>query len=295
MGYMGFGMRKENYSRKPKRAFTKLKEVYGHDMDIPKSKNKIKTKGPISFKKHDYKPFYQTRIYKITKRSIVALVFCSLIWAIFIQSHYDKYQKDQFEAQGFAEYYKAEMSHLSQLFEILDKQRNKLVSIRYFPLTGDYNLRIKHPSVHEAMNSTDIHFARFDGGSQNFRKTNDDAIDGHIIILKRQTSIIHEDNWVYAMNKVVASQIPSSIIKYLEMDEVDFLKFLAMTAKLGEKIKIETGTIYADFHHDDFGYYDIIYSEYELKSSTVLKYGSRYKNLVGKLDDNVYWTRQELF
>ncbi|WP_200975176.1 hypothetical protein [Echinicola sp. 20G] len=31
MGYMGFGMRKEDYKRKPKEALTRYKEVYGND------------------------------------------------------------------------------------------------------------------------------------------------------------------------------------------------------------------------------------------------------------------------
>jgi len=31
MGYMGFGMRKEDYKRKPKDAFVLYKEVYGND------------------------------------------------------------------------------------------------------------------------------------------------------------------------------------------------------------------------------------------------------------------------
>lgn len=33
MGYMGFGMKKENYTRKPRKAFQHLKKLYGDRLD----------------------------------------------------------------------------------------------------------------------------------------------------------------------------------------------------------------------------------------------------------------------
>ena len=39
MGYMGFGMRKEVYTRKPKTSFGRMKKIYGDHMeDFHKSK-----------------------------------------------------------------------------------------------------------------------------------------------------------------------------------------------------------------------------------------------------------------
>ncbi|MEO9852010.1 MAG: hypothetical protein ABJH72_14265 [Reichenbachiella sp.] len=293
MGYMGFGMRKEVYTRKPKKVFTKLKEMYGQKLVGPNSATTTRPLGSVSYEKHSYKPFYQTRFYKILKRTVLSVLAISLIWTFFIQEHFEKYLKIQFEAKGFSELYQTEMSHLTQLFETIDARRNKMISIRYYPWSKDYDIRIKHPLVHEAMNPADIHFSRFDGGSQNFRKPNDDTIDEHILILKRETSIIHEENWVYAMNNVVASQVPSSIVRYLEMDEVEFLEFLAIVAKLGEEIEIEASTIKTGFEHKIFGYYEIKYSTYELKSSVEIRSGLKYKKLIGTLADNVYWSRSE--
>ena len=61
-------MRKEDYKRKPKRAYSKLKEIYGEDVNFPKSNIDSKQTGQISFKKHSYKPFYEKRFHKIAKR-----------------------------------------------------------------------------------------------------------------------------------------------------------------------------------------------------------------------------------
>lgn len=41
MGYMGFGMRKEVYTRKPKSSFSRIKKVYGdHAEDFYHFKNR---------------------------------------------------------------------------------------------------------------------------------------------------------------------------------------------------------------------------------------------------------------
>lgn len=47
MGYMGFGMRKEAYTRKPKAAFKKVKKVYGEKPVFPKSKTTAPAPGKI--------------------------------------------------------------------------------------------------------------------------------------------------------------------------------------------------------------------------------------------------------
>lgn len=56
MGYMGFGMRKEVYTRKPKRSFSRLKEIYGENLErfklISKNKKKWSEKEKDDFRKY---------------------------------------------------------------------------------------------------------------------------------------------------------------------------------------------------------------------------------------------------
>lgn len=82
MGYMGFGMRKEVYTRKPKEVFKRLKKIYGPGASVPKSNIKLKTQRPVSYEKHTYKPFYQTRFYKITKLIILAILVGLLLLSL---------------------------------------------------------------------------------------------------------------------------------------------------------------------------------------------------------------------
>lgn len=46
MGYMGFGMKKENYTRKPRKAFKHLKKLYGDRLekfDQPEKRTELKS------------------------------------------------------------------------------------------------------------------------------------------------------------------------------------------------------------------------------------------------------------
>jgi len=60
MGYMGFGMRKEDYKRTPKKSFDKIKNKYGVDLNLPKVEGKPNEDIPnrnVPIKR--FKHFYQ--------------------------------------------------------------------------------------------------------------------------------------------------------------------------------------------------------------------------------------------
>lgn len=61
MGYMGFGMRKEDYKRKPKEAFGKLKRYL--DVSKPSSIHPSDVSSE-KFVRFRYRHFYETRFLK---------------------------------------------------------------------------------------------------------------------------------------------------------------------------------------------------------------------------------------
>ena len=85
MGYMGFGMRKENYSRKPKKAFEKIKQVYGENVCLPEVDVQAKTSklaiAPIKRFKH----FYQTKAFKIIRVGTLLLGCFLLVWEFYLK------------------------------------------------------------------------------------------------------------------------------------------------------------------------------------------------------------------
>ncbi|UII23149.1 hypothetical protein [Fulvivirga ligni] len=65
MGYMGFGMRKEVYTRKPKRSFEKIKELYGNDIPrVEESDGKYELKAEEILNKKRFRTLYDTKAFR---------------------------------------------------------------------------------------------------------------------------------------------------------------------------------------------------------------------------------------
>jgi hypothetical protein len=79
MGYMGFGMRKEVYTRKPKTSFGKIKEIYGDHLERYSIK---KGQGEWSEKdKEDFKAFVKKKIKseQLQESTYNAIIFTIII------------------------------------------------------------------------------------------------------------------------------------------------------------------------------------------------------------------------
>ena len=85
MGYMGLGMRKEDYTRKPKRSFDKIKKIYGDTLDFPKTKSKAKIDKPVSFRRKRFKHFGDMAFVKVIK-VVFFLVILSLLFLLLVLS-----------------------------------------------------------------------------------------------------------------------------------------------------------------------------------------------------------------
>ncbi len=81
MGYMGFGMNKEVYKRKPKTAFEKVKRI--NAVDYKKKKlvtTAANTKPGQRYERTRYKHFRDTLFYKI----IVTVILITIIIFVYI-------------------------------------------------------------------------------------------------------------------------------------------------------------------------------------------------------------------
>lgn len=76
MGYMGFGMRKEDYTRRPKSAFSKMKKIYGDHME-DYHKSKAPKKEWSEKDKEEFKKFITN---KIKQNNMAEGVFNAIIY-----------------------------------------------------------------------------------------------------------------------------------------------------------------------------------------------------------------------
>jgi nitrate reductase NapE component len=82
MGYMGFGMRKEDYTRKPKKAFKKYKEHFETNRALQDDvENYWNTNEKIS----RYKQLKETLGFRIFIALILVVAFGYIIWIFLIR------------------------------------------------------------------------------------------------------------------------------------------------------------------------------------------------------------------
>ena len=76
MGYMGFGMRKEVYTRRPKTSFSKMKKIYGDHME-----DFHKSKAPKNeWSEQDKEEFKRIVANKIKQSNLMESVFNAIIY-----------------------------------------------------------------------------------------------------------------------------------------------------------------------------------------------------------------------
>lgn len=90
MGYMGFGMKKSVYQRKPKSSFSKMKNVYGdHLEDFQKSSKGMQAMSEKE--KEDFRLEFAKKtkgdnlIWKILKVIAILAVFAFIAWVLILQ------------------------------------------------------------------------------------------------------------------------------------------------------------------------------------------------------------------
>lgn len=124
-------MRKEVYTRKAKKAFSKLKQKYGDQTSLPKSNIKFEQSKSISYQKHSYRPFFESKTYRIIKVIALVAVAMLLVWHFWIQERYFQYRRDQFQTTGFRQLYQSELQHFDTTFEYAASMDDKIISIKY--------------------------------------------------------------------------------------------------------------------------------------------------------------------
>lgn len=294
MGYMGFGMRKEVYTRKPKAAFKKLKKIYGKHPNLPASNVPKAPSNSTSFEKHSYKPFFQTLPYLIFKRTLILFLLGTGIWFGCLDEPFLEYQRKRFEQNEIVNFYHTELQEYQRILSFLESRTDRIISIHFTGLYDSFDFRIRSTKL-DTLNPYSMRYVSFEGIEERTRQLNHDEIVNGTITVERKGFLTktYQNNWAYSLRSVVPNQVPSSMIDYLESDREELLQFFNDVKSINEWVNVEPDSISVHFHDPRFGRYTIVYSTQAPVPTSELKGGYYYNTLVGKLDNNVYWIRNE--
>lgn len=245
MGYNGMGMRKENYKRKPRRAFEKVKHLTkpatGELKELPEKSfgniQGVKT-APLYKSKYFWYPFISL---------IIALaVAFDLNTNSFSNSVFFGWMVPD-DTQELKEYYQEHKAGIDSVFQFVKKRNGKLAGIR-FDAEGIL-LKLRSEDYEELgegqnpllyhRNSTDFH-----------SKDEPEIINGALKVDTYGYHRLYPDFWSYTLKAARLRDINTTIIAHLETSYTELHSILTILAREHYEVNLlnNTPAITLQFH-----------------------------------------------
>ena len=235
MGFMGFGMRKEVYKRKPKESFKRIKEIYGNDWTkINHNPNAPKLTSEEILNKPRFKSIHDTKIYKYGKISIIILLLGAFL-------NFSIVQPWLFERR-LSNYKQSLIESYSNEYDFLLNSGNKLQKLSYFNIDSTsrmYMVLTKNIDFENFFNFNDKQVARIGTWNSNASSV---KFDEGLIFIDRYDSIqTINDKWI------VIYKSDTTDLTYFEI-----LKFTGVESQYIEDIrsKLRSTKISSVTHED---------------------------------------------
>ncbi len=283
MGYMGFGMKKEVYTRKPKKAFNKLKQVYGQSVAIPKST--INGKKPKKYLvRNRFKHFSQTVVGKILKflvlGSIVGLFIGYSVWEMFLKEPYFNFRRSQFEKRELASLISNKFGRLETASVYFINRGDKISDLFIYASDSNrFNITIKHFYQMEKITKDSVSYM----SSDCYFYCPDFEIIGSSLIYKGELA---KNRWQLSFDNINPDKVPFSFYEYLETNKEEFRQVIDSIDEIHNEINVGSFYISTIYNHNKFGRYRIYISKANLDNDL-----SKLKRKSGKVSDGVYWVR----
>jgi hypothetical protein len=287
MGYMGFGMRKEDYTRRPKKSFNKIKKIYGEDLNLPKVKGKTDEYISIeNLESRRFKQFYQTRTFKIISITFFISIIGYLAWDLWIFEILKDRQINKFERTGIIKYYNDNKSDFLLIKEYITEKSDRVSEIKFDSKTKAYSISIRDKKLTNTVPKNEIFRYYYDG--KLFPGISNDKIDNGMLVLKNNSI---DQNWAYTFINVKLEQIDKSFIDYIDNSSTNLNKIVTLIKDKEIGIIHTNDKTLISFNHSSYGQYNIVFTDKVLKD-TKLKLGDTdIETKVGQIDNGIYWTK----
>lgn len=278
MGYMGFGMRKEVYKRRPKEAFKKLKK---HQKGRT---GEVKDKGaPAEFELYKpFKPAYQRWWFKISAVLIIGFtIYTFLDNTVWAEQRLVK-GTQLFEESGIDQFYKEQKSTIDSVFAFMEAREGRLnyvlkdwnsdliLGFR----SADYNTKRAGRSEKDHHNSSQYSYGQTDYSVGDYELT----------FKKTGTSKTYSDYWSFDLHVEHMGKVPSGFLNHIDCTRADLDKFVRFIATKGWEVNY-----YENGHILHFRNLDSRYSIY--LTDSLETFTEKDLKEFRTIEDGVYWTK----
>jgi hypothetical protein len=268
MGYMGFGMQKENYTRKPKKAFEKYKEKF----DLERGTEGDPTNS-AKFERRTFKHFVEGWIFKITFFFVVCAFIFYSAWEFILKQPIYEHARQRFEKHDIGSFYNTNRSMLSNLLRFAKQNKDRLQTLEYLSASA-FSITL-HNGEQGRTN-----YASFE------KDRVYDSIKNGVVIRAKGLPI--QKPWEYRLQFNLDDARRYQVLHYLHQEK-DHLKWILSQMKAQQMSIRNDGDVVSIFiRHPDFGLYEFIFVE---SSQRIISEPSKYSTIrLGCLiDGSVYW------
>jgi hypothetical protein len=284
MGYMGFGMKKEVYTRKPKQAYEKFKRVFGNSARYTNREGVREDAEP-----HSWNALRKRRSLFIKISIILILILTVVLWEPIANWNF-KRKRINYEKEKLPLILKAHEPELLTGLEFMGERLDVIYSLklgRYF----DYHeiVLIDKQAKRDDLNS---YYFAWKGSFQHIGHPDQITDEGYLVLFLDGKTDTIKRNWSYLMRGVPYDQISPSFLSYMRTDTTELSEFLNNNTEA--YLRRMHAKVYTYYESPKYGGYDIIYSKNPVINQIVTHAdSSRDRILTGKIDKRIYWRRVE--
>jgi hypothetical protein len=282
--YMGFGMRKEVYTRKPRKSFEKIKRVFG--IGKQNAPNEELTDTHIKVKR--FRHFYQTWIF----RCIAIFTIGSFLWLTWLKESYQGFREHRFQKTGLVTHYTENKKLYASLRRYFDEREDRLVTIGRQDESNGFFVGIKEANTSNNAHDSLVYRLRVWGYRMN-------SLDFVKPVVKQGNLWMDSDDavypcWIVEYNDIDLSSIDQSMIDYMKASRKEFNAIGQLISRSNLVVSKDQGPVSITFHHGEFGEYQIIFSDTIPSSKSIIIDGHEEITESGRIESGVCWTTTKI-
>ena len=275
MGYMGFGMRKKVYTRKPKRVFQRKKQLEKpiYHSEVSETHHAANE----TYQKIRFIPMYQRKWFWLSGVLIILLIITPLIANNLNKETQAADKLNQFHETGISEYYEQKASLYDSIFQYLAEREGRL-----------HRIKNNYPGVYLSIRSANYP----PNGRRNHLSSSifeeeplPEIIDGDLHYVYYESAMVFKDYWSFTLKISNVSEIQPAYIAHLQTDALSLNQILVKLAKHNLQVTANDKGIAIDFPTFD-GRYVIA------KIENIHKLKASYQQQLHHIKDKLYWARQ---
>ena len=289
MGYMGFGMRKEVYTRKPKVAFEKVKHIYQEKSKDNQRSGEFDYEGLKQYRKKSFLHLYKSSALLYFLILLIAGAIGLYVWSTWLSDIYNQYQQDKYEAQGISDFFNKNAEELKKVADFFIERNAKVVAIKPNFFYKSYILSVVSPGFNNATIEDSIARVGYTTEKDRHCKILNDNV-----IISREGFVTREFSGHWILNYFIAKPelIDKSITDYLDTDKSELLRIVNTIKKNDWVVESSNNSVEIRYRHDLFGGYSLLFFK---QDGNVYMQSMLENNIVkasGVIEQNkVYWAR----